>query len=162
MFVEVPEKIETGEAERIAVDWTARGGEGSSNLASYLQTQRSAIKMLHERLSVLVEYVSGAVAGTARKDHEILRPLSALVASLPASEHPAFREEFDTEYADVQLTAVLATLTKSAVALNDIVSNHLLLVAPEGRDDRGLLGPGSRSRKLTGGGRVVKFDRSMT
>lgn len=31
MFVEVPEKIETGEAERIAVDWTARGGEGSSN-----------------------------------------------------------------------------------------------------------------------------------
>ena len=74
--------------------------------------------MLHERLSVLVEYVSGAVAGestanvtscflvrkfrvivhtgTARKDHEILRSLSALVASLPASEHPAFREEFDT------------------------------------------------------------------
>jgi len=118
--------------------------------------------MLHERLSVLVEYVSGAVAGTARKDHEILRSLSALVASLPASEHPVFREEFDTEYADVQLTAVLATLTKSAVALNDIVSNHLLLVAPEGRDDRGPLGPGSRSRKLTGGGRVAKFDRSMT
>lgn len=30
-FIEVPEKIETGEAERIAVDWTAKGGEGSSS-----------------------------------------------------------------------------------------------------------------------------------
>ncbi len=32
-FVPVPEKIETGEAERIAVDWTARGGEGSNTCA---------------------------------------------------------------------------------------------------------------------------------
>lgn len=31
VFIEVPEKIETGEAERIAVDWTAKGGEGNSN-----------------------------------------------------------------------------------------------------------------------------------
>jgi hypothetical protein len=84
----------------------------------------------------------------------------------------------------VQLTAILATLTRSAVALNDvraifspfmlplndsisaiviqIVSNHLLIVAPEGRDDRGPLGPGSRSRKLTGGPRVVKFDRGLS
>ena len=37
MFVEVPEKIETGEAERIAVDWTARGGEGSSNCKLAIQ-----------------------------------------------------------------------------------------------------------------------------
>lgn len=63
-------------------------------------------------MSVLVEYVSHVVAGpsrakeisqclmrylgTVRKDHEILRSLSALVASLPASEHTAFREEFNT------------------------------------------------------------------
>ena len=31
VYVEVPEKIETGEAERIAVDWTARGGEGTGS-----------------------------------------------------------------------------------------------------------------------------------
>ncbi|KAF8307468.1 hypothetical protein DL93DRAFT_2088011 [Clavulina sp. PMI_390] len=166
VFIEVPEKIETGEAERIAVDWTAKGGEGSSSLASYLQTQRSAIKMLYERIKILVDYVAGVVAGTAQKDHEVLRSLTALVASLPASEHPAFREEYDAEYADVQLTAVLATLTKSAVALNDIVNNHLLLVSSDGRDERG--GPGlggGRMRKMGGGPRGMgmgKYDRGMS
>jgi len=31
VFIEVPYKVETGEAERIAVDWTAKGsGSGTS------------------------------------------------------------------------------------------------------------------------------------
>lgn len=31
MFIETPFKVETGEAERIAVDWTAKGGGGSTS-----------------------------------------------------------------------------------------------------------------------------------
>lgn len=31
MFIEAPFKVETGEAERIAVDWTAKGGGGSTS-----------------------------------------------------------------------------------------------------------------------------------
>jgi len=75
--------------------------------------------------------------GTAPKDHSTLRALSALMASLPSSDSKYFREEFDTvifarsglsravsdlqqEYEDVQLTAYLSTLTKSANALNDV------------------------------------------
>lgn len=60
------------------------------------------------------------------------------MASLPATESPGFREEFDTvrfpirrarsqkfltlfqEYEDVQLTAYLSSLTKSANILNDV------------------------------------------
>lgn len=42
------------------------------------------------------------------------------MASLPASENKGFREEFNTEYEDVQLTAYLASLTKSANILNDV------------------------------------------
>ena len=77
------------------------------------------------------------MVGSAKKDHATLRALSALIASLPASENKEFREEFDTvnafpyytevllisryqEYEDVQLTAYLATLTKSANLLNDV------------------------------------------
>lgn len=74
--------------------------------------------MLHERIKVLVDYVAAVVAGmfsllslslgnnshsskfhpagNAQKDPEILRSLSALIASLPASENPLFRDEFDT------------------------------------------------------------------
>jgi COP9 signalosome complex subunit 6 len=67
-----------------------------------------------------------------------------LIASLPASEIKAFREEFETvgqflfmtpyqahtipqEYEDVQLTAFLSTLTKSANILNDV--GHLFSVS---------------------------------
>lgn len=70
------------------MDWTAKGGEGNSNreseisyqwkrdvahskttvilVSSYLQTQRSAIKMLHERIKVLVDYVAAVVGGKLR------------------------------------------------------------------------------------------------
>jgi len=33
VFTEAPFTVETGEAERIAVDWTARGGEGGTSRA---------------------------------------------------------------------------------------------------------------------------------
>ena len=85
VYIEVPYTVETGEAERIAVDWTARGGGSgtscnmisfvfkyritltcSCSVESHLQTQRSAVKMLHERILILIKYVTDVIAG--RKD----------------------------------------------------------------------------------------------
>jgi len=135
VFVEASYSVETGEAERIAVDWSAKGGEGGTSLESHLQTQRAAIKMLHDRIQLLVKYVSGVVAGSTPKDYTALRSLSALIASLPASEHPRFRDEFDKEYEDVQLTAYLTSLTKAANSLNDLVDKHVLVTAANNRDE---------------------------
>lgn len=146
VFAEVSWKIQTGEAERIAVDWTARGGGGEDDLTSHLQTQRAAYKMLHDRIVLLVQYVADALEGKAPKNHEVLRALAALVASLPASENSAFRDEFSTEYADVQLTSYLSSLTKSASILNDIVDKHILIA---GRDEAGR---GGRRRGMGMGG----------
>ncbi|KAG1783707.1 maintenance of mitochondrial structure and function-domain-containing protein [Suillus placidus] len=137
VFIEVPYKVETGEAERIAVDWTAKGGGGSTSLESHLQAQRAAVKMLHERILVLVQYVTNVIAGQVPTDYTTLRSLSALIASLPASENKGFRDEFNTEYEDVQLTAVLSSLTKSTNILNDLVDKHLVLTGGS-RDDRTL------------------------
>ena len=79
---------------------------------SHLQTQRAAVKMLHDRILVLVDYVKAVLsgmghypacvvclillAGSAPKDHATIRSLAALVASLPASDSQGFREEFET------------------------------------------------------------------
>ncbi|KAG5728547.1 COP9 signalosome complex subunit 6b [Termitomyces sp. T112] len=154
VFIEVPYKVETGEAERIAVDWTARGGGSGTSLESHLQTQRSAVKMLHERILVLVKYITDVISGQAQKDHATLRALSALIASLPATENKAFRDEFSTEYADVQLTAVLSSLTKSTNILNDLVDKHLVLTS--GREDRGM---GRRRGMMGGRGLPGDWDR---
>jgi COP9 signalosome complex subunit 6 len=91
--------------------------------------------MLHERILVLIKYVTEVIAGQARADQTTLRSLSALIASLPASENKYFREEFDIEYEDVQLTAFLSSLTKSTNILNDLVDKHLVLTV--GREERG-------------------------
>ncbi|PIL29651.1 hypothetical protein GSI_08288 [Ganoderma sinense ZZ0214-1] len=152
VFIEATYSVETGEAERIAVDWTAKGGEGGTSLESHLATQRAAVKMLHDRIMLLTRYVAEVIAGSAKKDHATLRALSALIASLPASENGGFREEFDTEYEDVQLTAYLATLTKSSNILNELVDRHVVLTAT--REDRG---GGPRRRGMMG--RPSDFDR---
>lgn len=78
--------------------------------------------VLHQAALCVQGYSLLNLVGSAKKDHATLRALSALIASLPASENKEFREEFDTEYEDVQLTAYLATLTKSANILNDVRS----------------------------------------
>ncbi|KAF8971424.1 COP9 signalosome subunit 6 [Flammula alnicola] len=153
VYIEVPYNVETGEAERIAVDWTARGGGSGTSLESHLQTQRSAVKMLHERILILIKYVTDVIAGTARSDHTILRSLVALLASLPASENKHFREEFDTEYEDVQLTAFLSSLTKSTNILNDLVDKHIVLTS--GKDERG--GPRRRMGRQGGPGEWDRF-----
>lgn len=92
------------------------------------------------------------LSGERPTDHTALRSLSALIASLPASEHIEFREEFDKvctvlhnfnvpvvyphvilqEHDDVQLTAYLAALTKSANVLNDVSPPSSLTVSPFG------------------------------
>jgi len=157
VFVEAAYNVETGEAERIAVDWTAKGGGSGTSLESHLQTQRAAVKMLHDRILVLVQYVTSVIAAEAPTDHGILRSISALIASLPASENKTFREEFTTESEDVQLTAFLASLTKSTNILNDLVDKHNLLTLT--REDRyggggGGGGASRRTRMQMGGNRI--------
>ncbi|KZP00797.1 Mov34-domain-containing protein [Calocera viscosa TUFC12733] len=159
VLVEVGWKVETGEAERISVDWVARGGgEGGGSLASHLQTQRAAISMLHERVLLLTRYLTGVLLGQTKKDHDAIRALSALVASLPASEHVEFRKEFDTEYEDVQLTSYLATLTKTASTLNDLVDKFLITTANKESSRDAHSGPGGPGgamhgpRRMGGGG----------
>ncbi|KAF7320021.1 COP9 signalosome complex subunit 6 [Mycena kentingensis (nom. inval.)] len=147
VYIEVPYSVETGEAERIAVDWTARGGGSGTSLESHLHTQRAAVKMLHDRIMVLVKYVTDLVAGQAKTDHATLRALSALIASLPATENTAFSQEFETEYEDVQLTAFLSSLTKSANILNDLVDKHVVMTSGNERS-----GPGGPRRRGMGMG----------
>jgi len=158
VYIEAPFTVETGEAERIAVDTTARGGEGGTSLESHLQTQRAAVKMLHDRILVLVNYVKAVLAGSATKDHATIRSLAALVASLPASDSQGFREEFETEYVDVQLTAYLSTLTKSTSILNDIVDKHNILHS-SGKEERPSNFLSSRRRGMHGRGFVNDWDR---
>lgn len=145
-FVEGAYKIETGEAERIAVDYASKpsgtGTEGDTDtreslfadyrspslikgraaalglsssqvprrptapllishaslacsaVVSNLTTQRSAIKMLFDRINVCRDYVAGVREGTVPRDNETLRQINSIMCSMPAIDSPDFRDEF--------------------------------------------------------------------
>lgn len=82
-------------------------GELTAEVTS-LTMQRNAIAMLYDRALVLLKYVSDVVdgelhrshreltAGTAKPDHDILRQISALVATLPVMDVNELHTELET------------------------------------------------------------------
>jgi hypothetical protein len=117
--------VETGEAERIAVDHTSKppeaDGDAQSSLIANLTTQYNAIKMLSDRIDMVQEYVHAVQSQKVPQDQEILRQIASLVAGLPASgELEEFRQEFLTEYNDLLLTSYLADLTTGLSSLNEV------------------------------------------
>nr|CAG8489504.1 11296_t:CDS:2 [Entrophospora candida] len=125
LFIKSQYKIETGEAERIAVDHVAHitigdGSEGSS-LIAHLTTQRNAIKMLHTRIKLLHKYLVNSKNDPSTVDHDILRQIAGLCNRLPTIDGSDFNQEFLTEYNDVLLTSYLATITKGTNCVNELV-----------------------------------------
>ncbi|KAJ3011381.1 COP9 signalosome complex subunit 6 [Thoreauomyces humboldtii] len=124
-FFRAQYRIETGEAERIAVDHVARtsnvqDGKGSA-LITHLVSQRNAIKMLHSRTRLLHDYVLDVSIGRVPRDHDIMRQVASLCHRLPTIDSPDFRKEFLTDYNDVLLMTYLATITKGTSAAHDLV-----------------------------------------
>ena len=100
LFVPLSYTLATEEAERIGVDHVARmatndSGE-NSYVAEHLIAQHVAIKMLHSRVKLVLQYIKGVEDGTLTPNHEILREAYTLSHRLPVVQNPAFKEEFYT------------------------------------------------------------------
>ncbi|KAH8917869.1 COP9 signalosome subunit 6, partial [Atractiella rhizophila] len=155
-FIRVDYKIVSGEAERIAVDHTAKPAQSAtSEMVQNLMTQRNAIKMLYDRVQVITQYLDALTAGKAPVDPETLRQISSLVSSLPATDSPLFREEFDTEHEDVLLTSYLAMLTKTLNATNELLDKNLF-TQQSGKEGGG---PGGHGGHGGGEGRPERWGR---
>jgi len=82
-FVELPLRIETGEAERIAVADVVKGtGAADYELAARLGLQASALRMFHQRLATIRSYVRAVRAGDAPPDYDLLRRINAFTTQL--------------------------------------------------------------------------------
>nr|CDI51565.1 related to COP9 signalosome complex subunit 6 [Melanopsichium pennsylvanicum 4] len=97
-FVPAGYKIETGEAERIAVDHVGKAGAESgadheSATLSSMQAQHSAISKLNDRIRQVLTYLKAVKTGGASWDHESLRQIQTVVANLPQSVLPELQEE---------------------------------------------------------------------
>jgi len=126
LFVELQYTLATEEAERIGVDHVARmstadTGE-SSSVAEQLIAQHSAIKMLHSRVKLILEYIRAVQAGEVPKNQDILREAYSLCYRLPVLKTDKFKEDFYNQCNDVCLMAYLGTITKGCNTINQFVN----------------------------------------
>ncbi|KAK0552413.1 hypothetical protein OC846_002920 [Tilletia horrida] len=158
-------RIETGEAERIAVDHASKPPESGTgeetSLIANLSTQYNAVKMLSDRVKAVAQYVALVQSGAFPRDHETLRQVRALVSSLPVVGMPELSGEIVEEYNDVLLTSYLSNITQQVTSLNELVDKFDLVQEPSGGGGGGpgLAALGAGGRRLprmalggTGGG----------
>ncbi|XP_074991216.1 COP9 signalosome complex subunit 6 [Calonectris borealis] len=144
LFAELTYTLATEEAERIGVDHVARmtatGSGENSTVAEHLIAQHSAIKMLHSRVKLILEYVRASEAGEVPFNHEILREAYALCHCLPVLSTDKFKTDFYDQCNDVGLMAYLGTITKTCNTMNQFVNKFNILYDRQGigRRMRGL------------------------
>nr|CAG4640992.1 EOG090X08T4 [Eulimnadia texana] len=145
LFVELSYTLATEEAERIGVDHVARVATGDagdiSHVAEHLQAQHSAVKMLANRVRLILEYVRAMQRGEVPTSHEILREAKSLTHRLPVLSSPNFYEQYYTQCNDVLLQTYLGSITKASNDLHQFVNKFNILFDRQGmgRRMRGLL-----------------------
>lgn len=126
LFVSVPHRFASEDSERIGVDHVmrhaVRGGDHStSSTALHLNNMRGSIKMLHNRLQLIVTFLEATAKGDIPIDHDLLRKVSAVCGRLPALDCQAFSDAFATEKSDSLVVSYLSGLTKMVCTLNDTI-----------------------------------------
>lgn len=143
LLVELSYTLATEEAERIGVDHVARMSTSdieASTVAEHLIGQHNAVKMLYNRVQLVLQYIKAVEAGELPKNHEVLREAYSLCHRLPVTNTPRFKEEFYNQCNDVSLMTYLGTITKGCNTINQFVNKFNVLYDRQGvgRRMRGL------------------------
>jgi len=125
VFSKAPYKIETGEAERIAVDHIAHvspsGTSEGSMLIGHLNGMQNAINMLHIRIKLILAFIQATQKGEIPFDHSILRQMASMTRLLPATNAADFQDAYLREYIDTLMVTYLATITKGTNNTNELI-----------------------------------------
>lgn len=126
LLAPVPHRYASEDSERIAVDHVMRhavpgGGDGTSSTALHLWTLRRSIKMLKNRMELLVAFLEATASGSIEVDHALLRRVAGVCARLPAMDCKEFSEAFADERQDSLVVTYLAGVTKSLCSMNEAV-----------------------------------------
>lgn len=90
-------------------------------------SQHSAIKMLHSRVKLILEYVKAAQRGEAPVSHDALRLAHSLCHRLPAVQPERFKHDFFQQCCDVSLITYLGMITKGCEEVHQFVTRFNML-----------------------------------
>ena len=143
LFVDIPFTLATEEAERIGLDHMARmtattqsGQMANSLVTEHLRVQYSAVKMLRDRVKLILDYVRDVRNESVEWNHEILRQTYNLCHRLPVITSDKFSEVFYNQCNDVALLTYLGMLTKGSNDMNQFVNKFNILYDRQGMGRR--------------------------
>ncbi|CAG2105114.1 unnamed protein product [Medioppia subpectinata] len=143
LFVDIPFNLATEEAERIGLDHMARmtattqsGQMANSLVAEHLRVQYSAVKMLRDRVRLILDYVRDIRNDSVEWNHEILRETFNLCHRLPVLSSDKFSQDFYNQCNDVALMTYLGMLTKGSNTVNQFVNKFNILYDRQGMGRR--------------------------
>ena len=125
-FVGAKYTVDSLEAERIAVDQVARivpSGKTSTTdqLTSHMTGMQNAVKMLRDRIAVILETVKAMRDGKIPTDHGLLREVSSLARRLPVGTSKV-DHELGADYDDTLMMAYLSVMTKGNAKMHEVIN----------------------------------------
>jgi hypothetical protein len=142
LFVELPVRVETEEAERIAVDDIVASGPSGSNghkLGTELHRLDHAIEHLFKRLCILQEYLKAVNDGKAPWDHGTLSKIDMVVSqlqSIGSDQRQDLKAALENEETAITAGALAAALAKSSLYLENLARLHAVVTTHGQRASR--------------------------
>lgn len=114
--------IKSSEVEMISISHSNK--YTNNQLKDSIDGDFNSISLLHSRLSVIVNYLNNL--GDSQPDPEINAMLNSLYHLLNTDSHQ-YKDEFNTEFNDTQLTTLLSSLTTSTNSLNSLLNKFQVI-----------------------------------
>mmetsp|Transcript_55096 Transcript_55096/g.87910 ORF Transcript_55096/g.87910 Transcript_55096/m.87910 type:complete len:305 (+) Transcript_55096:64-978(+) len=146
LFVELPYKVVSDPAERLTTDHIIQDKDiptkGSAVVPAY-DTLKTSLLALRARIAVLVDYLDSIETGKDKPNLQILRSIESVCNRLPIMTNEKFNADFFDEMSNGMMMTYLASMTKAAVKVNDMLDLYDTMMDGSGRGPRrGMRGKG--------------------
>jgi Maintenance of mitochondrial structure and function len=135
IFVDIAFKLETAQAERVAVDQITKATptEGVSTLEVQNQSLTTSLRILEAKIGIIGQLVLGMHDGKIPMDHSLLRKANKIYQQLPAIDSGNFEGQFLNELVDTLMMTYLSSSTKTSSTLNELTETYSLVYAASSR-----------------------------
>merc|ERR1719222_241062 len=126
-FEHLPSEIGAEEAEEVGVEHLLRDVKDTTvgTLSQRITGQLMGLKGLNQKLQDMKAYLEKVVAGELPVNHAIVYQLQDIFNLLPDVTDQQFVKAVHTKTNDQMLVVYLASLTRSVIALHNLINNKL-------------------------------------
>mmetsp|Transcript_19118 Transcript_19118/g.30400 ORF Transcript_19118/g.30400 Transcript_19118/m.30400 type:complete len:300 (-) Transcript_19118:126-1025(-) len=124
VFVELTYTVVSDPAERLTTDHIIQDKDiptkGSAAVPAYDEL-KNALLALRARIAVLVDYLDHIEKGKEAANLQILRSIESVCNRIPLNTNDKFSEDFYDEMSNGMMMTYLASMSKAAVKVNDML-----------------------------------------